>query len=147
MKARIGKTVHELSVGAEAYFAKTMTETDMMLFAGITGDLNQLPINEEFAKKTRFGRRIAHGMLTASFVANLIGMKLPGFGSSLRRVKFRFTAPVFLNDTVEIGVRVSEVDAANNLATFDCWGTNQRGEKVLEGTCLVVPPVKLDAED
>lgn len=147
MKARIGKQVAELQIGDEAYFAKTMTETDMMLFAGITGDLNQLPINEEFAKRTRFGRRIAHGMLTASLVANLIGMKLPGFGSMLRRVRFRFTAPVFLGDTVEIGVRVVDRDVAANLATFECWGTNQRGESVLRGECLVVPPVRLDADD
>ncbi len=146
MKARIGKTVQELELGAEAYFAKTMTETDMIMFAGITGDLNQLPTNEEFAKKTRFGTRVAHGMLTASLAANLIGMKLPGFGSALRSVKFRFTAPVFLNDTVEIGVKVLETDVAGNLATFRCWGTNQRGEKVLEGACVVVPPVALDAD-
>jgi 3-hydroxybutyryl-CoA dehydratase len=146
MKARIGKTVQELEIGAEAYFAKTMTETDMMLFAGITGDLNQLPTNEEFAKKTRYGTRVAHGMLTASFISNLIGMKLPGFGSVMRSVKFRFTAPVFLNDTVEIGVRVVEIDTAGNQASFTCWGTNQRGEKVLEGSCVVIPPVILDAD-
>ena len=52
MKARIGKTTQELDIGAEAYFAKTMTETDMIMFAGITGNLNQLPTNEEFARKT-----------------------------------------------------------------------------------------------
>lgn len=146
MKARIGKTVQELDIGAEAYFAKTMTETDMLMFAGITGDLNQLPTNEEFAKTTRYGTRVAHGMLTASLAANLIGMKLPGFGSALRSVKLRFTAPVFLNDTVEIGVKVVDTDTARNLATFNCWGTNQRGETVLEGNCVVIPPIKLDPD-
>lgn len=146
MKARIGKCVDELEIGAEDYFAKTMTETDMLLFAGITGDLNQLPTNEEFAKKTRFGTRVAHGMLTASLAANLIGMKLPGFGSTLRSVKFRFTAPVFLHDTVEIGVRVVETDVAANRASFDCWGRNQHGDTVLEGCCVVIPPVRLDAD-
>jgi acyl dehydratase len=64
----------------------------------------------------------------------------------LRSVKFRFTAPVFLNDTVEIGVRVATIDKALNLASFDCWGTNQRGEDVLKGSCVVTPPVVLDAE-
>jgi len=146
MKARIGKTIDELQVGDEAYFAKTMTETDMLLFAGITGDHNQLPTNEEFAKKTRFGTRVAHGMLTASFIANLLGMKLPGFGTVLRSVKFRFTAPVYLNDTVEIGVRVTAIDKAQNQASFDCWGTNQKGENVLKGSCSVTPPTVLDAE-
>jgi 3-hydroxybutyryl-CoA dehydratase len=146
MKARIGKTIDELVIGEETYFAKTMTETDMMLFAGITGDLNQLPTNEEFAKRTRYGKRVAHGMLTASFIANLIGMKLPGFGSMLRSVKFRFTAPVFLSDTVEIGVRVVSLDKEKNQANFDCWGTNQRGESVLVGSCVVTPPMQLDKD-
>ena len=146
MKARIGKKVQELELGAEAYFAKTMTETDMIQFAGITGDLNQLPTNEEFAKTTRFGTRIAHGMLTASLAANLIGMKLPGFGSTLRSVSFRFSAPVFLGDTVEIGVKVVGTDPLANLATFECRGKNQRGETVLEGRCVVIPPLEIDGE-
>lgn len=98
MKARIGKTVQELYIGVEAYFAKTMTETDMLMFAGITGDLNQLPTNEEFARKTSYGPRVAHGLLTAS------------------------------------------------LATLECRGSNQRGETVLEGRCVVIPPVRLDAD-
>lgn len=146
MKAHIGKTIDQLAVGDEAYFAKTMTETDMLLFAGITGDHNQLPTNEEFARKTRYGTRVAHGMLTASFIANLIGMKLPGFGSLLRTVQFRFTAPVYLNDTVEIGVRVASIDKERNLVSFDCMGTNQRGENVLKGSCAVTPPTALDTE-
>ena len=146
MKARIGKTVRELDIGAEAYFAKTMTETDMIMFAGITGDLNQLPTNEEFARKTSYGTRVAHGLLTASLAANLIGMKLPGFGSTLRSVKFHFPEPVFLNDTVEIGVKVIATDVASNLATLECRGSNQRGETVLEGRCVVIPPVRLDAD-
>ena len=146
MKARIGKTVSEIVVGDEAYFAKTMTETDMMLFAGITGDLNQLPINGEFARKTRYGQRVAHGMLTASFVTNILGMKLPGFGTAMRSFKVRFTAPVFLNDTVEVGIRVTDTKAADNTATFETWAVNQRGETVMQGSCVVFPPRKIDED-
>jgi 3-hydroxybutyryl-CoA dehydratase len=146
MKARIGKTVSEMAVGDVAYFAKTLTETDMMLFAGITGDLNQLPINDEFARKTRYGQRVAHGMLTASFVTNLLGMKLPGFGTVLRSFKVRFTAPVFLNDTVEIGIRVTETNVAANTASFETWAVNQQGLTVMQGSCVVTPPVKLAQE-
>ncbi len=144
MEARIGKTISEITVGDEAYFAKTLTETDMMLFAGITGDLNQLPINDEFARKTRYGQRIAHGMLTASFVTNILGMKLPGFGTVLRGFKVRFTAPVFLNDTVEVGIRVTETDIDGNTATLDAWAVNQQGQTVMQGSCIVTPPVKLE---
>jgi len=146
MKARIGKTVSEMTIGDVAYFAKTLTETDMMLFAGITGDLNQLPVNDEFARKTRYGQRVAHGMLTASFVTNLLGMKLPGFGTVLRSFKVRFTAPVFLNDTVEIGIRVTETNVAGNTASFDTWAVNQQGQTVMQGSCVVTPPVKLEQE-
>lgn len=146
MQARIGKTVSEIKVGDAAYFAKTMTETDMMLFAGITGDLNQLPINGEFARGTRFGQRVAHGMLTASFVSNILGMKLPGFGTVLRSFKVRFTAPVFLNDTVEIGIRVTATDVAANVAMIDTWAVNQHGQTVMQGACVVTPPVNPDQE-
>jgi 3-hydroxybutyryl-CoA dehydratase len=144
MEARIGKTVSQIAVGDEAYCAKTLTETDMMLFAGITGDLNQLPINDQFARKTRYGQRIAHGMLTASFVTNILGMKLPGFGTVLRSFKVRFTAPVFLNDTVEVGIRVSATNVAGNTVTLDTWAVNQQGQTVMQGSCVVAPPLKLE---
>lgn len=144
MEAHIGKTVGEIRIGEEAYFAKTMTETDMMLFAGVTGDLNQLPINGEFARGSRYGQRVAHGMLTASFVTNILGMKLPGFGTVMRSFKVRFTAPVFLDDTVEIGIRVTGTDIAGNTASFDTWAVNQRGETVMQGSCVVAPPTALN---
>ena len=144
MKARIGKTIGELAVGERAYFAKTVTESDMMLFAGITGDLNQLPINEEFAKHTVFGRRVAHGMLTAGFISTILGMKLPGFGTSLHKMKVRFPAPVFLGDTIEICVELTNIRMAENRVEFKASVINQEGVTVLEGSGEVSPPVVLD---
>jgi 3-hydroxybutyryl-CoA dehydratase len=146
MKARIGKTIAQLKVGDKAYFAKTLTESDMMLFAGITGDLNQLPINEEFAKRTVFGRRIAHGMLTAGFITTILGMKLPGFGTAIHKMNVRFTAPVFLGDTIEVCVELTEIRTEQNRVDFKATVINQRNETVLEGSGEVAPPVVIDEE-
>jgi len=147
MKAHIGKTIDELKIGDRAYFAKTLTESDMMLFAGITGDLNQLPINEEFAKRTHFGKRIAHGMLTAGFISTILGMKLPGFGTAINRMNVRFTAPVFLGDTIEICVELTGIRAAENRAEFKASVMNQHGQTVLEGSGEVSPPVAPPVEE
>ncbi len=144
MKARIGKTIDQLKVGDKAYFAKTLTESDMMLFAGITGDLNQLPINEEFAKRTVFGRRIAHGMLTAGFITTILGMNLPGFGTAIHKIKVRFTAPVFLGDTIEVCVELTEIRPAKNRVEFKATVINQDGKTVLDGSGEVSPPVAVE---
>ncbi len=146
MKARIGKTVDELKVGDKAYFAKTLTESDMMLFAGITGDQNQLPVNEEFAKKTPYKQRIAHGMLTAGFISTILGMKLPGFGTSINRLSVRFLAPVFLGDTIEICVELTDIDCNANHADFKATTINQHGKVVLDGSGRVTPPSKPESE-
>lgn len=144
MKSRIGKTVGELQVGDRAYFAKTLTESDMMLFAGITGDLNPLPIDEEFARRTRFGGRIAHGMLTASFISTILGMKLPGFGSVLHRLKVRFVAPVRLGTTIEVCVELTEVRPEDNRIAFQATVIDQNGRTVLQGSGEASPPLALD---
>lgn len=147
MEIRIGKTVNELQVGEKAYFAKTMTNTDMLMFAGVTGDVNLLPINDEFAKNTIFKKRVAHGMLTASLVTNIIGMKLPGYGSRVKKQKVRFTNPVFIGDTIEIGVEITAIDVANNTADFEIQATNQDGKTVMTGNGMLIPPKPLAEEE
>lgn len=76
-----GKSIEEIAIGEKASFSKTITEGDVYLYAGIIGDLNPAHINEEAAKKGIFGKRIAHGMLTAGLVSTVLGMKLPGEGT------------------------------------------------------------------
>ncbi|MFP4510507.1 MAG: MaoC family dehydratase [Spirochaetota bacterium] len=147
MIARIGKTVNELSVGDAAYFAKTFSEADMLLFAGVTGDVNQLPINEEFARKTRYGTRIAHGMLTASFITNIIGMRLPGYGSTMTRQSVRFVKPVFVGDTIEVGLRLTEVRIDGNEVDFEANATNQHGDTVMTASGTIIPPVSFENID
>ena len=147
MKARIGKTVEQLEVGESAYFAKTLADTDMLQFAGVTGDVNLLPINDEFAKKTIFKQRIAHGMLTASFITNIVGMKLPGYGSTVKKQSVKFTKPVFIGDTIEIGVTITSKDIENNTADFSVTAKNQKSDVVMTGSGVIIPPMPLEEND
>ena len=147
MKARIGKTVEQLEVGESAYFAKTLADTDMLQFAGVTGDVNLLPINDEFAKKTIFKQRIAHGMLTAGFITNIIGMKLPGYGSTVKKQSVKFTKPVFIGDTIEIGVTITSKDIENNTADFSVTAKNQKSDVVMTGSGVIIPPMPLEDND
>ena len=144
MKARIGRTIDELSVGDTAYFAKTLSEADMLQFAGITGDVNQLPINEEFARRSRYGRRVAHGMLTASLITNIIGMHLPGYGATMESQGVRFLKPVFIGDTVEIGLTITGIRIDEHRVDYEAVGTNQRGESVMQAHGVIIPPQPLD---
>ena len=146
MIARIGKTIDELQVGDSAYFAKTLSEADMLLFSGVTGDVNQLPVNEEFAKKTRYGKRVAHGMLTASFITNIVGMRLPGYGSTMASQKVRFTQPVFVGDTIEVGLTLTQINREANQVTFEARGKNQEGKEVMIASGIIIPPKPLEHE-
>lgn len=144
MKARIGKTIDQLHKGDSASFAKTLSEADMLLFSGITGDVNQLPINEEFAKKTRYGRRIAHGMLTASFITNIVGMQLPGAGSTMESQRVRFIKPVYVGDTIEVVLMLTSVHIENNRVEFEATAMNQDGATVMVASGTIIPPVELE---
>ena len=102
----IGRTYDQLEVGDSSEFSKTVSETDVYLYAGVTGDLNPAHINEEYARGTFFKNRIAHGMLTAGFISAVIGMQLPGPGTIYMGQTLKFLAPVRIGDTVTARVEV-----------------------------------------
>jgi len=135
-----GKTIHQLRVGDFAEFAKTVAETDIYLYAGITGDFNPAHINEQYAAQTFFKTRIAHGMLTAGFVSTAIAMKLPGPGTIYLKQELNFLAPVRIGDTVTARVEVMELIPEKNRVRLMTTCTNQEGTRILEGTALVSPP-------
>ncbi len=126
-------------IGDKASVTKTITETDVYLFAGITGDLNPAHVNEEWARETRFGGRIAHGILTAGLISAAIGMKLPGPGTIYVSQTLNFTAPVKIGDTITATVEVAEIVNGKRLRLRTTCA-NQRGETVLEGEAMVLPP-------
>ena len=102
-------TIDQLTVGQSSSFSKTVTETDVYMFAGVSGDFNPAHVNSEFAAKTPFKQRIAHGMLSASFVSTEIGTDLPGPGTIYLEQKMKFTNPVYIGDTITAKIEVKEL--------------------------------------
>ncbi|MEW9081418.1 MaoC family dehydratase [Caldanaerobacter subterraneus] len=136
----MGKTINELKVGDKDYFEKTITETDVYLYAGITGDFNPVHINQIEAEKTMFKGRIAHGMLTAGLISTVLGTKLPGTGTIYLGQELKFTKPVRIGDTIKAEVEVIEIIPEKNRVKLKTTCTNQNGEVVLEGIATVLAP-------
>jgi 3-hydroxybutyryl-CoA dehydratase len=129
-----------LSVGDAAEMSKTVTDEDVRAFAELTGDRNPVHLDEGYAAGTRFGRRIAHGMLGASLISAVLANELPGRGTVYLSQTLRFTAPVFLGDTVTARVVVRAVREDKPVVTLETFCTNQRGERVVEGEAVVLAP-------
>ena len=136
----MGLTIKELSIGQKAQFAKTVTETDVYMFAGITGDMNPVHINKVYAEGTMFKERIAHGMLSAGFISNVIGTQLPGTGSIYLGQNLKFKAPVHIGDTVTTTVEVVAIDEEKNKVTLRTTCENQEGKLLVDGEALIMPP-------
>lgn len=137
-----GKTIEQLKVGDKASFEKTVSESDVYLFAGITGDLNPAHVNEVKASESIFEGRVAHGMLVASFLSTVVGMDLPGPGTILVRQELKFLGPVRFGDTVTAEVEIIDMIPRRNLVTLQATVTVQTGEKVIRGKVVVKPPLK-----
>jgi 3-hydroxybutyryl-CoA dehydratase len=128
-----------IEVGQAAEFTKTVTETDVVLFAGITGDLNPAHMDQAWAEASRFGGRIAHGMLSASFISTVLAMKLPGPGTIYLSQSLRFTAPVRIGETVTARVEVAEVMPKRRVR-LTTTVTKHDGTPVIEGEAVVLAP-------
>lgn len=135
-----GRTIADLQIGDFAEHAKTISEGDVYLFAGITGDMNPAHINAQEAAKGMFKERIAHGMLSAGLVSAVLGMQLPGPGTIYLSQTLKFTAPVKFGDTITARAEVTERNPERNRVTLKTICTNQDGKVVLEGEALVMPP-------
>ena len=136
----IGKTIDALNIGDRAEFAKTISESDVYLYAGITGDLNPAHINEPYAANTFFKTRIAHGMLPAGFISAVIGTKLPGPGTIYVSQTLYFKAPVLFGDTITASVEVVEINTEKNRVRLLAACKNKNGVTILDGEALVSPP-------
>lgn len=134
------KTIDTIQIGDSASFTKTVTETDVIMYAGVSGDFNPAHIDAEHAKSSMFGQRIAHGMLSASFISNVLGTQLPGPGTIYMGQELRFVKPVYIGDTVTATCTVSERIPEKNRLKLDTVVKNQRGETVITGVATVMPP-------
>ena len=133
-------TIQEMKIGDHASVTKTVSETDVYLFAGITGDLTPAQTNEVAASKTMFKTRIAHGMLGAGFISAVLGMYLPGPGTIYMGQELKFTKPVHIGDTVTATATVEEIILEKNRVILDTTVVNQDGEVVIKGKATVMPP-------
>lgn len=138
----LGKSIDEMSIGEYAQFSKTVTESDIYQFAGVTGDLNPAHVDEEFGKKTYFKGRIAHGMLMAGFISTVVGTKLPGPGSIYVEQSLKFLAPVHIQDTITAKAEVVEIDLENNRVKLHTTCNNQEGTIVVDGFAVMSPTKK-----
>ena len=140
-----GLFFEDMEVGMSAAYGTTVTEADILMFSGVSGDTNPVHLNEEYAGDTMFKGRIAHGMLSASFISAAIGTKLPGPGAIYMKQDLKFLAPVRIGDTAVATVTVSSLDGDKNRAVLSTVVTV--GEKVvIDGTALIMVPSRSAAE-
>ena len=132
-----GFYVEDLKPGQEAFLSKTITEADIVNFSGVTGDTNPVHLSDEFAKKTIFKKKVAHGFLTASFISTLIATKLPGPGSIYLGQSLKFLAPVFVGDTLTVKVKIKNIDLETKkvLLLTECFKLDK---KVLTGEAEIL---------
>lgn len=142
----LGKFINELRRGDQAELSKTISESDIYLYAGITGDFNPAHVNQVYAGKTFFKSRVAHGLLSAGFISAVIGTILPGPGTIYLKQELKFIAPVYIGDTITASVEVIEVNVAKNRVLMKTICKNQKDELVIEGQALVSPPKKPNSE-
>ncbi len=132
--------IHDYKVGDTATFTKTITETDAALFGAISGDFYPIHFNEELAKRTRFGGRIAHGVITVGLVSTVLGVPLQGAGVCAaveKELHLNLTAPVRFGDTITAEAKVEEVIHERHLVNLGIVCRNQRGEVVLDGRAVL----------
>ncbi len=133
----------DFKIGDTASLSKTITDDDIRHFADLLGDHNGVHLNDDFARNTRFGRRIAHGMLSASLISTCIGTKMPGNGAVYLSQTFKFVAPVYPGDTVTARVTITKIREDKPIFTLETVCFNQHEEPVVKGEAVVL----LDAPD
>ena len=129
-----------LSIGDQATRRKTFSDEDVRAFAQISGDTNPIHLDDHYAAQTRFGRRLVHGMLTASLLSATLANDLPGEGTIYMSQSLQFKAPVFIGDTITATVEVTAFRAERGIATLATTCANQDGAIVLQGEAVVLVP-------
>jgi 3-hydroxybutyryl-CoA dehydratase len=137
-----GRTIEELHVGDRAEFSKTISESDVYLFSGLTGDFNPAHLDEAYASGTFFKTRIAQGMLLGGFISAVLGYHLPGPGTVYLRQELKFLAPARIGDTITARAEIAEIIAEKNRVRLRTTCVNQGGTVLVDGEALVSAPKK-----
>lgn len=131
----------KLEIGMKANRKRVITDADIALFAQASGDNNPVHLDDAYAATTRFGKRIAHGMLSVSMISAILGNDLPGYGTIYLSQSVNFKAPVFIGDEITATVELVNYRESRGIATFRTTATNQDGTLVLEGEAVVMAPL------
>ena len=135
-------TYDEMTIGQTASYTKEVREKDIQLFAVVSGDVNPVHLDADFAANTQFKERIAHGMLTGAFVSAALAMELPGPGTIYLGQTLRFRLPVKIGDTITVQLEVTQKRDDKKFVTLDCKAINQNGKTVATGTAEVMAPTE-----
>ncbi|MEJ6455790.1 MaoC family dehydratase [Fusobacterium animalis] len=133
-----GYSIKEIYIGMTKSVSKTISESDVYTYAGLIGDINPIHVNEEYAKTTRFRKRIVHGMLTASFFSTIVGMLIPGADAIYLGQTCKFLLPVYINDTITATGIVTKILSEKKIAIMETTVKNQKGEIVVTGEATVM---------
>ena len=133
------------AIGTKASLSRTITEDDILLFALVSGDHNPIHLDAEYAEKSLFGKRIAHGFLIGSLISAVLGNDMPGPGSIYLGQTLKFLAPIHIGDTVTVTVKVVEIREDKRIITLHTNCTNQHGTLVLSGEATVKFTKELEA--
>jgi 3-hydroxybutyryl-CoA dehydratase len=140
-------TYDEIEIGQQASYSKTIGEQDIQMFAAVSGDVNPVHLDAEFAATTQFKQPIAHGMLTGALVSAALALELPGPGTIYLGQSLRFRLPVLIGDHITIELEVTEKRDDRKFVTLDCKALNQNGKVVASGIAEVMAPSeKLELE-
>ncbi len=135
-----------IEVGDRATFTKTITDRDVFAFADASGDHNPLHFDDAYAQRSIFGRRVAHGILTAGIISTVLGSDLPGVGTIFVELQIRFLKPVFIGDTVTANATVTEIINPRRVRLMVAC-VNQHGDDVAIGNVIVIPPKETQVID
>ncbi|MNK76769.1 (R)-specific enoyl-CoA hydratase [compost metagenome] len=133
--------ITEIEIGMKASYSQTITDSDIKAFAGLSGDHNPVHVDSEYAAKSRFGKRIAHGLMSAGFFSAIFGTRVPGPGCVYVSQNLNFLRPVYIDDTVTAEVEVTKVDQEKRRISFDTI-CRVKGKKVITGSAEIFIPEK-----
>ena len=128
----------EIQIGDSASIERVICLKDIETFSNLTGDKNPLHVDQSFAEKSKFGSRVAHGMLTSSFISTLIGVTLPGEGSIITNISLDFRKPVFINDSLRTTIEVTKKIDLSKQVHFKIKICNQHSEVVISGSVKAI---------
>jgi 3-hydroxybutyryl-CoA dehydratase len=131
-------TRNDFTIGQRDTFTKTVTEADVTTLAGVIGDFNPIHVDAEYARKSRFGQRVAHGIFTGGLISAVLGNKLPGPGAIYLSQQLEFLAPVFIGDTITAAVEVTEWRPEKRILTLKTDAYNQDGKQVVTGKAVLL---------